>query len=415
MVATLASAEPSVGGAARAAAAPSDTVVVSMRVLQRHLDACAGRRPCPPELVRLCGLTRIDGYVIDTANDDLLLYGVRDLGLPELRTEDLTVALRNTLKDYAVRKGNTFCYADPSCSIDPAPRVLNRLEIIGRRITTASSRRAVMAAIAEWQQVCQAPQRVVVLGVPPDTRFANLMVEADYYMKRLVNGADSLRVAGFKSLVQMTLDQVRASARSERPADVQISPLNRFWFHPGKTLYSEDEGIVHIDVCPVVLLTEAEHVTSNGERVGTGAADPLGRLFVEQFTTHYEQIARERPLYAQLAALYRFVALTRIMAFRNDTGRLGYLENRFDVPRVAFDPTRRGLARVVTSEDRTDTADGYTVSSLWLPSCGGVGMEIEIDRTNATTDRTGRLGRLRARILRGRPGPDAVAWSPGRP
>ena len=35
------------------------------------------------------------------------------------------------------------------------------------------------------------------------------MVEADYYMKKLVDGSDTLNVDGFKSLTDMALDVIR--------------------------------------------------------------------------------------------------------------------------------------------------------------------------------------------------------------
>ena len=44
------------------------------------------------------------------------------------------------------------------------------------------------------------------MGVPFDTHFAKVMVNADYYMKRLVNGSVDLNVAGFRSLMSMSVD-----------------------------------------------------------------------------------------------------------------------------------------------------------------------------------------------------------------
>jgi len=53
----------------------------------------------------LCGITRIDGYVIDKENHDIILIGETDPKLPTLYLDDFVVALRNVWLKYAKLKG----------------------------------------------------------------------------------------------------------------------------------------------------------------------------------------------------------------------------------------------------------------------------------------------------------------------
>jgi hypothetical protein len=46
-----------------------------------------------------------------------------------------------------------------------------------------------------------------------------------------------------------------------------------------------------------------------------------------------------------------------------------------------------------------------------LPSCGGVGIEIEVSQMDFVKDTTRRLSELRVKVLKTRPSPNILSWN----
>lgn len=388
---------------------------VSLRILQERLKACLKEGTCSQEaLFQLAGIRRIIGYVVDESAHDLILVGQVDNALPPLYLEDFIIALKNSWLKYAELKGNTHIYSDPGCSIDPDPRVINGLQAIGRHILESSSQSDIESAIQQWHKTCRSPQSVSVFGIPFDTRFAWVMVKADYDMKRLVDGADTLDIAGFVSLTDMTLEKAKSDIVQGRPISIPLSSMNRFWFYPGENRYLEDKGVITIKQCPVVLLTEEEFLSNRGEIVGKGNPDPLSQRFVEDFTANYAEVAKQRPIYVELENLFRFVALAKIIKHKDALGNsgmdLGYLLDSVQFSETRVDRQLPGRSNVKRFEHREKIANGYKISRLWLPSCGGVGIDITISSKDFLQDNTGKLAEMRSIILKARPKPDALFW-----
>jgi len=383
---------------------------VSLRILQRKLRDCMEKGNCPNDLLTICDLTKILGYVLDDKNQDLILFGQVDPKAPPLYTEDFVVALRNAWLKYAFSQGYTSYYSDPGCSIDPDPKVMQRLNEIGKQILRSSSPDAVEEGIKKWHIVGKSPQQVRVLSIPFNTHFAKVMVDADYYMKKLVNGSVDLGIDGFVSLTDITIERVKEDIRLNRPISIPFSTMHRFWFYPGENKYGEDEGIVIIRKCPVILLTEEEYLTQSGSISGTGQADPLAKEFTESFSRLYSEIAKRKPRYLELEGLFRFVALTKIMKFKDVRLTLDYFLGQFPVPEVKVDSTLPGITHVKNFQHRRDFPDHIEIAQFWLPSCGGVGIHIKISQANFVKDRQEKLCDLRKTILNARPSPQKLFW-----
>jgi hypothetical protein len=273
---------------------------VSLKILQQRLKSCP-QKPCADAAVlQLGGLKAVTGYVVDEAGHDLILVGQVQEALPNLYFEDLIVALKNTWLKYAELKGNTYYYANPGCSIDPDEKNMQQLNLIGQEILRNTPFEQIDQGLQKWHQVCQSPQKVRVLGIPFDTRFAAVMVKADYDMKRLVDGSDTLDIAGFSGLTDRILAKAKSDILAGRSSSVAFSSLNRFWFYPGANRYLADQGGVLIEECPVVLLTEEEFLDKRGKLGGSGAPDPTAKEFVESFSALYEEVAKQRPIYTEL-------------------------------------------------------------------------------------------------------------------
>lgn len=387
---------------------------ISLKVLQNKLLECQKKPPCPNEILKLADIKRITGYIVDEANHDLILIGQVDDSLPSIYTEDFIIALMNTWLKYTERRGNIHYYSDPGCSIDPDEKIIQKLDILGQQILNSTSSEQVEKGIKDWHSICQSPQRVRVLGIPFDTRFAWVMVKADYDMKRIVDGYDSLNISGLSSLTDMTLDKAKSDIIQGRRISIPISSMNRFWFYPGENRYTEDKGVVIIERSQVLLLTEEEFRSRKGGIVGKGSPNPLAQRFVESFTARYSEVASQRPIYTELENLFRFVALAKIMKFKSPHNEakldLGYLLENFKIQKTLVSQQLPGRSHVKRFENRKDFSGGYQVAQLWLPSCGGVGINTNVSQGNFSKDTTGRLSTLKTTVLKARPSSDALFW-----
>lgn len=391
----------------------SKSRAVSLKVLQDRLRDCQQKESCSKELLQIAGLKKITGYVMDETYHDLVLFGNVDESMHPLYLEDFVIALRNAWFKFAPLKGNTYYYSDPGCSIDPDPKVMKKLQAIGQQIFSTSSPKKVEKKFKDWHRTCRSPQVVRVLGIPFNSRFGWVMVTADYDMKRLVDGSDALNIPGFISLTDMKMDMAKRDLKKGIPLAMSLS-MNRFWFYPGENRYTEDEGIIIIKNCPVILLTEEEYLSKTGEISGRGRANPFAQRFTESFTDNYAKIARQRPIYTELENLFRFVALAKIIQFKSSHSEVGlnldYFLDQYQISKTPVDKHLPGRSNIKDFKHRQDYQGGYSIQYLWLPSCGGVGIEIQAKQQNFEKDTTQELAKMREEALKARSSPDALFW-----
>lgn len=382
---------------------------VSLRVLQEQVKTCLRNDgSCPDELLQFFGITRITGYILDEERHDVILIGEVDTTLPPLHIEDWVVALRNVSHLYATRSGRTTVYAHPACSIDPYPQTVQRLQRV--MLQSRGSDQA-EAALDEWHNICRFPQNVNIWGIPFDSHMARVMVTADYDMKRVVDGSLRTGVNGFDSLMDMAITAARRDLEAGRPLSIPLPLHNRFWFTAGETSFLEERGAVFLKTVQVQLKTKPQ-VVYRGEVKDGGSRNPLAETFADSFSAHYEAIAREQPIYQELEAQYRWVALAKILKKRVGGEEIGVLFefflNQYPLPRVPVERTLAGVSRIEELRHRQPMPGGYREVQLWLPSCGGVSIDVPVGEGNFVRDSS--LLRLKGRILGARPSAQAVTW-----
>jgi hypothetical protein len=387
----------------------SEIRAVSVKALQMKLKESQAESAELNRVKQVEGITRIMGCVLDKDGGDVILYGSTDPGLPPLYIDDFVVALRNVQLHYAEFKKNTYLYTYPGCSIDPDPRVMGQLNQLN--LNSGSGSDKIKKDIEKWHEIGKQPQKVRVLGIPFHTRYGKIMVEADYFMKRLVDGSVALDIDGFISLADLNVNKLKEDIIQNRPLSFSTS-LNRFWFFPGKNLYSRSGTIVMINECPVVLLTEEEYVTDNESIQGTGKANPLASEFTDRFTYYYDFIAVEKPVFAELRGLFTWFALAKIIDEQGffDHLDLDYLLNKYNIPGVTVEKELPGITNVKYVEHKMECEGGYQIYQLYLPTCGGVSMELDVNDNNFISQKTGELSALQQVILDSRTKTDAVAW-----
>lgn len=387
---------------------------LSLRVLQEKVKACANGKTCSTEVVHLANLRRLEGYVIDPETRDVILVGQVVEGAPSLHFEDFVIALRDAWRLYGYYKGKEFYYSDPGCSIDPHPNVIQELQRTGHYLHGHPSPAGRADALDYWHKVCHMPQQVRVLGIPFNTHFAKVMVEADYFMKKLVDGSETVHRFTFHSLTDLHVDAAEQAMTQGQRTAVATDTMSRFWFHAGRTVLLEDPGMVEIKQVPVQLLTEQEHLSKKGDIVGNGHPDPLAKRWAQTFTDHYGRIANEYPIYREIENLYRFVALARSMKLRNAWQSAGLdlmpLVENFHVQDTKVATTLPGHSNVRTERYRHAVVNGYAETTLTMPSCGGVDAGVAVSEKSFERDRSKHLMQKRGIVLAGRNSPAQLYW-----
>lgn len=291
-------------------AKPSELRKVSLTRLEMALAERieAGEQPTDA-MQKLAGLTRIDYVFCYPETNEIVLAGPAEpwavapsgriqgvkSGAPTLELQDLVTALR------AFGPGSD---EEPMiyCSIDPTEEGLQRMQRFLSRVGQPNPN-----LIAKQLQEQLGHQVITVGGVPADTHFAQVLVEADYRMKLIGIGLEQppARINSYVSRVN--------------PATVARNALQRWYFVPDyKRLKASEDGLAMEMVGEgVKLVGEGEIVSMNGGRRQTGRNNRASQKFVNEFTEQYAQLAAASPVYAQLR---NCIDLAVAAAFMRDRG-----------------------------------------------------------------------------------------------
>lgn len=372
---------------ALAAGSASHAAPASRAVSLRAVSSALRSGTSSQQARSLCGITRLCGYLVDGDAGDVVLLGVVDPNRPALRIDDFVVALRNVRGAYNRIVGRTQYYSDPGCSIDPDPAVLTQLKRLAPGNSGQLTPESMQAHRETWTAIGRQPQKVRVMGVPFYSHFAKVMVDADYYMKRLVNGSVDLGIDGLRSLSDISMDESRQDLQNGK-SSTNGGSMNRFWFSPGDSTYEIKEGAVLLRSCEVKLLTEEEFLNEHGAISQMGRPNAAADRFARSFTARYDRIAELRPIYKELKGLFVFVAIARLMkqdgADRTAAGALDYLAKSYRVGSSPVSPYVNGLTDFREITDTIDTPQGQSHITLIQSTCGGVSMSVRPKRIRST-------------------------------
>lgn len=301
------------------------------------------------------------------------LCGVKS-GRPVVELQDLVVALR------AFAPG-TKDSPQISCSIDPTPEGLARMQEFLRSVGSTAVPSQTQY-IVEGLRTSLGLQNVSVGGVPANTHFAHVMVEADYRMKLIGIGLEQppVRLASYVS--------------QANPATVSRNALQRWWFLPEYQCVrvSDDKLAMELVGDGVKLVGEDELVAANGQRKQTGGSSRASQAFVTGFTKAYPNLAARSPIYAQLRNI---IDLSVAAAFIREQG---YYEQA-DWKLETFGSEGRYPVETLNTPKQVETA----VASLWknkrLMTPVGGGVEISADKAlqsgNLLADDKGQVEKTR--------------------
>lgn len=287
--------------------------MISLRALDDAIAQLAKAKQALPDEVRyLAGLQRVKYIFVDPDQRDLVLAGpaegwkVDDLGnvvgittgRPVLQLDDLVVALRSA--DQA-RNGGI------SCSIDPTPEGMQRLQ---QYLSTKRTIGNPGQTLRDYEQSL-GPQQISVSGVSGSSRFASVLVAADYRMKRLAMKMDEPPVPGLPSF----LDMARPGAT--------MTP--RWWLSPNyEALHRDAEGLAwELRGVGVKCLTAEDTFGTAGERTSTGQASPIAQKWADNMTSRYEALAEKEPIFAELRNCIDLAVVSALILKEDLVGRAG--------------------------------------------------------------------------------------------
>jgi hypothetical protein len=284
---------------------------VSLTRLERQVQWLAAQGKNPDDAMKvLAGLTKIKYILVYPDTRDVVLAGpagdwntdaegrlVNSETLrPTLRLDDFVVVLRNALTNHG-RFG---------CSITPRQENLANVQSY---LTESSKRSLRPGERDEWLAELRerlGNQEITVQGLDPRTHAARILVEADYRMKLVGMGLEP-GVLGVRSYLDSI--EVKPGA-SPPPMDVL-----RWWFTLNYDSVKTTEARDAFELLGpgVKVLSENEMLNELGERIHTGSAQNLNRLFAQSFTKHFEQLAAKYPVYAELRNVFDLALVAAII------------------------------------------------------------------------------------------------------
>lgn len=281
------------------------------KISLRRLEAAIAERlkagkPLDAELRYLAGLQRVQfAFCYETSGDepgDIVLAGPaegwfadpsgRIVGVttqrPVILLEDLAVALRAFNPS---KKDRPFL----GCTIDPTQEGLARAmefqKTVPRSVPDAAREEATVRLAGGMREALGMAQ-IRTFAVSPRTHFAQVLIEADYRMKRIAIGLEPppVRMVTFLSAL-------------ESPKE---ATLQRWWFTPDYDCVRASDDRLAMELIGQGVKLQTEDIRLGPDGKMTAVAEKPGkasRLYCEAFTKKYEEISTASPVYAQLRCM----------------------------------------------------------------------------------------------------------------
>jgi hypothetical protein len=296
---------------------------ISLPRLEREMiRRQAAHQPFDPAMLTLAGLRRVRYVFVYPESGDLVLAGpagdwsvdkdghivAADTHEPVVRLDDLLVIFR---------RGKEAADSHFGCSINPRQEALAKTQAF---LTASSKQPLEPSHRKQWLEDLRdsvGRQDIEIFGVDPTSRVASVLVEADYHMKLigmgLADGVDG---------VDSYLKSIRLRPGESPPA---MSVL-RWWFALKYEAIARSEARDAFELVGqgARVLSENEMLAEQGQRVHTGASDPLNRQFAESFTAHFADLAAKYPIYGELRNIFDLAMAVAVIQTEGLTEHVGW-------------------------------------------------------------------------------------------
>ena len=383
-------------------AAVSGLRLVSLRRLEREIAArIAAGQPVPKTMKLLAGLTKVEYVFVDPRSRDIILGGPAEgweytengipvgvtSGRPILQLDDFVTVLRT----FGPGGAGYF-----NCLIVPRQENLKRT----KAYADASKARGSLPSGGARNFMRQLQRRmglqdVVINGIATDSRVARVIAEADYRMK--LTGIGRLKETPAIPSYFTLLAQTSQSAPSSMNA-------LRWWMTMkyDAVLHSPDRNVFRMTGSSVLCQSENELIQNNGKRVHTGKADPTNRLFAQNFTQNYAELARKDLVFADLQNIFDLSLAAALIRHEGLDGRIGWDLGIF-APQGLYHPAQYEPPKTVMS---VAAYRKYKGGKIVVQVAGGVRADLmsvlknktvyrQDARVGTVADRAGRLPKNR--------------------
>jgi len=363
--------------------------LVSLTRLEKEISRrLADGKPVVESMKNLAGLSQIQYVFVYPEQGEIVIGGPAagwqydERGMPVsqeshrpcLQLDDLVTVLRT------FSPGGKAVFG---CSIDP--RQENLKKVMEFAAQSQSKGPLSPAGVKNWAHkigTILGAQEITVFGVPASSRVARVMVEADYRMKLIGIG----KLEGGSQI----LDYFELLAQNPSLASGSLDAL-RWWMtmQYESVLHSADLSAFEIRGSAVKCLSENQFLSSNGERVATGKAEPVNQLFAANFTSHYQDLAANDPVFADLQGIFDLALVAAIVQHNQ-------LDQRAHWDRGVFAMDGRYTPITYRTPQQTDSVVNHKVyngQDVVLQVAGGVRADlaavVKDPAVNQTSPRVG--------------------------
>ena len=341
--------------------------MISLRGLEEAIsEAHRTGKQLPAEVQYMAGLQRVEFVILSPETNDVILAGPAEgwkvsgdgsiVGVstnrPVIHLEDFLVAMRSV---DAANQGSGI-----SVSIDPTQEGTQRLTQFYAEL---SKRREFNPSMKGDIEQVMGDQQIRLTGVPQDSRFAHVLVAADYKMKRIAMGLEASPIKSLPSFLDLA---VKGKAKT-----VRMAP--RFWMECNyqPLAKSENGHVWQLRGQGVKTLCEETVVSRDGKQ--KVKPNRFATKWSDLMTKHFDELAAADATFGELRNVMDLSVVGALMKQQQMTqavsldipGILGLTEvattPAWTVPKTV--PTQCSFARL--SRSWLVTASGGVTVDSW--------------------------------------------------
>ncbi|HEV3342276.1 MAG TPA: DUF1598 domain-containing protein, partial [Pirellulales bacterium] len=223
--------------------------------------------------------------------------------------------------------------------------------------------------------------------VPPTSRFAHVLLAADYRMKRLGMNFEPSHVKGLPSYLQMLKNNSQGALTNLLP---------RWWLTTNyDPLLADKDGLAwQLRGQGVKAMTEDDFVAADGQRKQTGKASPAAQEWADQMTAKYDELSLKEPIFGELRNCMD-LAVVGALIFQENLGAKAALDLGALFDAAAYPIEEFNLPKQVDTKVSYISAAGNYI----LSASGGVDIDCWAD---ARRKETGDLAPVRTQVAESR-------------
>ena len=358
---------------------------ISLKKLDAKVKTVVDQYEVLPDVIRyLGGLTSIDYIIAVPEENDLLLLGPAEgwradsagnivgnqTGLPILMLEDFLIVLRTWNQPVPPRT--------LACSIEPTPETLTKLTRLHQQYPNINANNADAYFAALEETYGESP--ITITGIPPSSRYARVLVAADFKMKRIALGLEPSHARNIPSYVSLI-----STSRPNISPQFNLVPEYATLTHDSKKMTWRLGGL-------------KVHALSRS----VDSTDRAASAWCRSLEANYEALVKMQPVFGELRNNMTFALAAALIHQEN------LLQNADCTLMILLDETRLKLMEHPVPKSVTNRSVKSQSGFSTIVACGSVEISpVGTVRNNVRLDN--RLDSERARLIQTTGG---EWWSP---